>query len=244
VRGALAFQPTDTLSIDASLSYWANTSDTLAAQAIGFTPGTTPQNVNPLGAGFWNAPGLAAFITANPPTSGADADWATNARRTSTVGTTPGIDKPLEEDSSFVGAKLSVRWDISDDLALVSLTSLNKIERKGVMDWAGAPYNVLIQDADGEIESFAQELRIEGGNDRVNWLIGGYYGRDEIVDTNQTLFRDNANVPLFPFPTGNRSLTQNPKNRRTPRRTNDRKHPAKRHPYLPHRHQADARRHL
>lgn len=202
VRGALAFQPTDTLSIDASLNYWANTSDTLAAQAIGFTPGTTPQGVNPLGAGFWNAPGLATFIAGNPPRSGEDADWATDARRTSTVGTTPGIDKPLEEDSTFLGAKLNVAWDINDDLTLVSLTSFNKIERKGVMDWAGAPYNVLIQDADGEIESFAQELRIQGGNDRVTWLVGGYYGRDEIVDTNQTLFRDNANVRLFQFLTG------------------------------------------
>ncbi|HRD45530.1 MAG TPA: TonB-dependent receptor [Caulobacter sp.] len=202
VRGALAFQPTDALSIDASLNYWVNKSDTLAAQAIGFTPGTTPQTVNPLGAGFWNAPGLATFIAGNPPRSGEDADWATDARRTSTVGTTPGIDKPLEEDSTFLGAKLNVRWDINDDLRLVSLTSLNKIVRKGVMDWAGAPANVLIQDADGEIESFAQELRIEGGNDRVTWLVGGYYGRDEITDTNQTLFRDNANVRLFQFLTG------------------------------------------
>jgi iron complex outermembrane receptor protein len=203
VRGALAFQPTDSLSIDASVSYWANTSDTLAAQAIGFTPGTTPQNVNPLGAGFWNAPGLATFIAGNPPRNGEDADWAPDARRTSTVGTTPGINKPLEEDSTFVGAKLNVRWEINDDLSLVSLTSFNKIERQGVMDWAGAPFNVLIQDADGQIESFAQELRIEGGNDRVTWLVGGYYGKDEITDTNQTLFRDNANVRLFQFLTGN-----------------------------------------
>ena len=203
VRGSLAFQPTDSLSFDASLSYWANKSDTLAAQAIGFTPATTPQSVNPLGAGFWNAPGLATFIANNKPTSAEDADWATDARRTSTVGGFPGINKPLEEDSTFLGAKLNVRWEITDDLSLVSLTSLNKIERAGVMDWAGAPYNVLIQAADGEIESLAQELRIEGGNERVTWLVGGYYGKDEITDTNQTLFRDNANVLLFQFLTGN-----------------------------------------
>ncbi len=199
VRAALAFQPTDSLSFDASLSYWANKSDTLAAQAIGFTPGTTPQAVNPLGAGFWNAPGLADFVANNAPTKAEHADWATDARRTSTVGGFPGIDKPLEEDSTFLGFKLNASWDITDDLTLVSLTSLNKIERKGVMDWAGAPYNVLIQDADGEIESFAQELRIQGGNDRVTWLVGAYYGKDDIVDTNRTLFRDNANVRLFQF---------------------------------------------
>ncbi len=199
VRGALSFEPTDALSIDASVNYWVNKSDTLAAQAIGFTPGTTPQGVNPLGAGFHNAPGLADFIANNRPTSAEQADWAPDARRTSTVGGFPGIDKPLEEDSTFLGAKLNVAWDITDDLTVVSLTSYNKIERKGVMDWAGAPYNVLIQDADGEIESFAQELRLQGGNDRVTWLVGGYYGKDEIVDTNRTLFRDSANVRLFQF---------------------------------------------
>ena len=197
IRGSLAFQPTDALSIDASYSYWQNNSDTLAAQAIGFTTGTDP--VTGTGsARLFNAPGLGAFV-AGQKWSNDTADWAPAARRTSTVGTTPGIDKPLEEDSTFQAAKLSINWDINDDLTLVSLTSLNKIERKGVMDWAGAPYNVLIQDADGEIESFAQELRLQGGNDRVTWLVGAYYGKDDIVDTNQTLFRDNANVRFFQY---------------------------------------------
>ncbi|ATQ41013.1 TonB-dependent receptor [Caulobacter mirabilis] len=206
VRGSLAFQPTEYLSVDASVNYWANKSDTLAAQAIGFTPGTTPQTLNPLGAGFHNAPGLANFIN-NQKWSNDTADWAPSSRRTSTVAGIPGVDKPLQEDSTFLGGKLNIRWDINDDLRLVSLTSYNKIERKGVMDWAGAPYNVLIQDADGEIKSFAQELRVEGGNDRVTWLIGGYYGKDDIVDTNQTLFRDNANVRLFQALTAQLALT-------------------------------------
>lgn len=198
IRGSLAFQPTDALSIDASVSYWSNTSDTLAAQAIGFTPGTTPPPAGTGAAGNFNAPGLPAFI-ASQKWSNDTADWAPASRRTSTVGGVPGIDKPLEEDSTFLAGKLNVSWDINDDLTLVSLTSFNKIERRGVMDWAGAPYNVLIQAADGEIESFAQELRLQGGNDRVTWLVGGYYGKDDIVDTNQTLFRDNANVRLFQF---------------------------------------------
>jgi len=202
VRGALAFQPTDSLSIDASVNYWANKSDTLAAQAIGFTPSTTPGGGGSAsGSNAVGYPGFAVdlptFIQNYQPTSARQADWAPDARRTSTVGGVPGIDKPLEEDSTFLGAKLNVAWDINDDLTLVSLTSFNKIERNGVMDWAGAPYNVLIQDAQGEIESFAQELRIQGGNDRVTWLVGAYYGRDEIVDTNRTLFRDNANVRFF-----------------------------------------------
>lgn len=197
-RASLAFQPTDSLDIDLSYTQWVNKSDTLAAQAIGFTPGTDP--VSGTGsARLFNAPGLQSYIATNRPTSGSQADWAPASVRTVDIGVGQGIDKPLEEDSVFRAGKLSIGWDINDSLRLVSLTSYNQLERKGVMDWAGAPYNVLIQDADGEIKSFAQELRLEGGNDRVTWLVGAYYGKDDIVDTNRTLFRDNANVRFFQY---------------------------------------------
>ena len=202
VRAALAFQPTDAISIDASVNYWVNKSDTLAAQAIGFTPGTRPGGGG--GASGSNAVGypgfpvnLPDFITNYQPTKGSQADWAPDSRRTSTIGGVPGINKPLEEDSNFLGFKLNVAWDINDDLSLISLTNFNKIERNGVMDWSGAPYDVLIQDAQGEIKSFGQELRLQGGSDKFTWLVGAYYGKDDIVDTNRTLFRDNANVRYF-----------------------------------------------
>src|SRR3990167_4796064 len=40
VRGSLVFTPSDRLSVDASVSYWKNQSDTVVAQGIGFTPAT------------------------------------------------------------------------------------------------------------------------------------------------------------------------------------------------------------
>lgn len=197
LRAALALQPTDTLSIDLSYSEWGNTSDTLAAQAIGFTPGTNPSGTSTTR--LFNAPGLATYISTHQPTSATQADWSPASVRTPNIGAGLGITKPLAEDSIFRAGKLSVRWDINDDLRLVSLTSYNDLDRNGVMDWSGAPYDILIQDAQGEIQSFAEELRLEGGNDRVTWLIGGYYGKDDIVDGNRTLFRDNANVRFFEY---------------------------------------------
>jgi len=198
LRASLAFQPTDSLDIDLSYTQWGNTSDTLAAQAIGFTRGTDPI-AGTATTRFFNAPGLLSYIQNNQPTNARQADWTPAAVRTADIGAGLGIDKPLQEDSTFRAGKLSVRWDINDVLRLVSLTSYNHLERSGVMDWSGAPYNVLIQDAEGEIKSFAEELRLEGGNDRVTWLVGAYYGKDEIVDGNRTLFRDNANVRFFQY---------------------------------------------
>jgi iron complex outermembrane receptor protein len=201
VRASLAFQPTENLDIDLSYSQWANTSDTLAAQAIGFTPATDPALMLKATAAF-NAPGLAAYIAANRPTKATQADWTPAAVRTADIGTGLGIHKGLQEDSSFRAGKLSIAYKFGDGMRLVSLTSYNDLQRKGVMDWSGAPYDVLIQDADGSAKSFAEELRLEGSNERVTWLAGAYYGKDDLVDGNRTLFGDNANVRFFRYVTG------------------------------------------
>lgn len=105
----------------------------------------------------------------------------------------PGIDGPHEEDSSFHALRLGVNYTFDNDLRLVSLTGYNKLEREAVLDWSGVPYQILLQDIDGEIKSFSQELRLEGETGGANWLVGAYYGKDETTDGNRTMLRDNAN---------------------------------------------------
>jgi iron complex outermembrane receptor protein len=192
VRGSLAFQP-GPLKIDLSATYWVNKSDTVSGQGIGFTPATTP------GSGRnapFNAPGLADYISANLPTKGSQADWAPFGQRSADIGRGAGISEPLREDNWFLGLKGRVEIDFSDTVRLISLTGYNEFDRDATFDWSGAPYEVLIQHAEGHIESFAEELRIEGNTERLNWLVGGYYAKDTISDTNRTLLGQNANVGL------------------------------------------------
>ncbi|HYE47541.1 MAG TPA: TonB-dependent receptor [Caulobacter sp.] len=191
LRASLAFVPNDAVEIDVSYSLWANKSETLAAQAIGFTPATA--------ASPFNAPGLVAFVGSKPFNDASQADWAPDARRRTDVGTGLGIDKPLEEDSRFQGYKLRAAFELPGDLRLISLTSYADMQRNGVNDWSGAPYEILIQDAKGRIKSFAQELRLEGSTERVTWLVGGYYASDDILDSNRTILQDNANVGTIRF---------------------------------------------
>lgn len=190
-RAALAFQPTDALDIDLSYNGWINNSDTIAGQGIAFTPPTDPANMTTT-SGF-NEPGLADFLANNFPTSSEDADWAPYALRSMDIGAGEGIDGPTEEDSNFDALKLGVSYTFDNDMRLVSLTGYNKLEREAVLDWSGVPYQILLQDVSGEIKSFSQELRLEGETGGTNWLFGAYYGKDDIVDANRTLLRDNAN---------------------------------------------------
>ena len=203
-RAALALQPTENLDIDVSYNGWRNTSDTIGGQAIGLTPNTDPTFTVPGTSGpsttsLFNAVdpvtglSLVNFINNNFPTSAEQADWAPNyARTTDGIGIN-GIDGPLEEDSQFDALKLGVRYGFDNGLNLVSLTGYNKLEREAILDWSGAPFAVLLQDIDGEIKSFSQELRLEGETGKANWLVGAYYGKDEATDSNRTLLPDNAN---------------------------------------------------
>lgn len=198
VRGSLALQP-GPFEIDLSATYWVNKSDTVAGQAIGFTPATTPGGGG--AASNFNAPGAAAYIAANFPTNGKQADWAPYARRSADIGRGAGLKDPLQENNYFLGLKGRVQLDVADNVRVVSLTSYNEFDREATFDWSGIPNEVLIQEADGRIKSFGQELRVEGDGPGYNWLVGGYYAKDTIEDTNRTLLGENANSALIRFAT-------------------------------------------
>lgn len=197
-RAAFAWQPTPQFDVDFSYNGWINKSDTIGGQAIGLTPNTDPNFIvpgtnGPSTASGFNEAGLVSFIQNNFPTSGEDADWAPRSARESDIGVGKGVDGPLAEDSSFDAFRLGLRYDFDNDISLVSLTGYNELNRESNLDWSGVPYQILIQDIEGEISSFSQEIRLEGEYKDVSWLAGAYYGKDEITDSNRTLLRDNAN---------------------------------------------------
>lgn len=217
VRGSLAFDPSDRTHIDVSAQWWRNRSDTVAGQGVGFTPATNPVG-GTSNSRFFNAPGLANYIANNRPTSATQADWAPTAGRSADVGTGLGLDGPLRENNRFWGLKL--RWDqyLGETTKFVSLTSYNDFRRDALFDWSGSPFEILIQNGVGRIKSFAQEVHFEGETDTVNWLVGGYYANDRILDSNRTLLGQNANVGLIraagagllgtPFNSGGYTATQ------------------------------------
>lgn len=198
VRGSLAFDPAAGTHIDLSVTWWENKSDTVVGQGIGFTPATDPVTGNSTSRLF-NAAGLASYLAANFPTSATQADWAPEASRSADIGTGLGLKGPLKENNRFWGLKLRLDQDLGANMKLVSLTSYNDFKRDALSDWSGAPYEVLLQNTVGRIKSFAQELHVEGQSGPANWLIGGYYANDKIIDSNRTMLGDNANVGLIRY---------------------------------------------
>jgi len=200
-RFRLEWEPIDALQVDLTLSGWENRSDTIVGQGIGFTPATDPA-LNPSAAlfnagGMFNPaapPGVVNYIANNFPTDSSQADWAPAALRGADIGIGAGLPGDLAENNTFHAAALRLTYDLSPDMRVVSLTGYNSLERDALFDWSGAPYEILLQHAEGEIDTFSQELRLEGEAERVRWLIGAYYGHDEIQDNNRTLLGQNYNV--------------------------------------------------
>ena len=188
-RLSLAFDPGESTHIDFSATYWRNETDTVAGQGIGFTPATA--------ASPFNAPGLVNYVAGNQPREATNADWAPEAVRGANIGKGLGFQGPLREDNPFTGLKLRLDQNLAETVRLVSLTSYNDFERDALSDWSGVPYEILLQHTTGTIESIAEDLHIEGGDDSMHWLVGGYYANDKIVDGNRTLLGQNANVTLI-----------------------------------------------
>lgn len=196
IRGSLAIDPGPGTHFDLSVTWWQNKSDTVVGQGIGFTPATNPVT-GTSSSRFFNAPGLATYLANNFPTKASQADWAPYAQRSADIGTGLGLDGPLAEDNRFWGLKLRWDQDLSDSMKLVSLTSYNDFKRNALSDWSGAPYEILLQNTVGRIKSFAQDLHVEGESGPVTWLVGAYYARDRIIDSNRTMLGQNANVGLI-----------------------------------------------
>jgi iron complex outermembrane recepter protein len=192
-RLTLTSHPMDGLKVELGVNGWKNNSDTVAGQAIGFTPNTDPAS----GTVFsqFNTPGLADFIAAHKNGWTANtADWDPAAERSANVGIGQGIAGPLRENDWFVGVRGLIQYDISPSLALVSLTGYNRVSRDANFDWSGAPYDILVQHAYGTVDSVSEELRLTGHNGPADWTVGAYYAHDSVSDNDQTLLGDNANV--------------------------------------------------
>lgn len=192
-RATFRTEPVDGMRIELSFNWWKNKSDSLAGQAVSFTPNTDPANGTLFS--LFNAPGLPAYVAANRDNwKGGRADWAPYATRSQNIGIGAGIDEKLAEDSSFIGLRGLAEFDITSDIRFISLTGWNKVTRDATFDWSGAPYEILIQHAEGEVKSLSQELRFQGTTGPAEWVVGAYYANDKAVDTNQTLLGQNANV--------------------------------------------------
>ncbi len=98
-------------------------------------------------------------------------------------------------DSEQLGAALTFSWT-SDDLTLTSITAFESLDRRLEEEADGSPFTSIDIVYDDAIDQFSQELRLQGTNDRLDWLAGLFYSRDEVT-TDSPLATDDLLLTRF-----------------------------------------------
>ncbi len=186
LRGILEWRPQERFDSRLTLNYWRDSSDTTAAQLLAYRP----------------SPGTAAFaipdVTDSIPPSpdNEDADWDPQSFQP-----VPDIPRPspLEYDSEFYSAALQLRYGISPDVDLISLTSYHRVDRDDVFDADGSAREIGTFREDSKVESFQQELRLVGDYSRGSWTVGAYYSKDESDEFSSGWFSENTQAILIQF---------------------------------------------
>nr|WP_047169573.1 TonB-dependent receptor [Sphingomonas sp. Y57] len=151
------WNPSSSARFELSVSGWQDKSDTQAGQFREFAP----LPVNP---GTQNVFDVMTMIPPAPERPRA-ADW------------TPGL--PTRRGSHFGQISLRADFDMTDSIALTSITAYSELTAHEPFDNDGVAYdsfNTIVND--GKIKSFFQELRMAGTSGPLRWVVGGNFQRD------------------------------------------------------------------
>jgi len=179
-RLLLESEPIDNLTINLNFNGWADRSDTQQSQARGYLPVSglpphTPQTIATATA-LINYP----YVQSN---NSRLTDW------------NPGTD--YSRHDHFYQVAASIRYAISSDIDLISITSYANLGLFSPIDSTGTYVPALTIDQHGKIKTFSQELRLEGNASPLHWVLGANYERDDTDEVQYTYIRgSNTQVPF------------------------------------------------
>ncbi len=175
-RVAFAWRPSAAFHASLDVTGWRDRSDTQAPQLIAIAP-SVPAELSPLVAAAPLAPSNARAANWNP-------------------------DKDFDRDNDFIGVTLRGDFDISDAVTLTSISAYQRFRRDETQDISGTTAEAGALDEQGKIDSYFQELRLSGRVEKLRWVLGGNYEKDNTYDQFAILMNDasNASIMGFHFP--------------------------------------------
>jgi iron complex outermembrane recepter protein len=175
-RAIVDFKPSDSARFELQVTGWRDKSDSQQPQLTRYIPQTPVSaggrpTVFPI-ATFPVAPNNPRAAAWDPGRSFARNDW-------------------------YVGASLRGDVDLSDTIALTSISSYGKYRTALPQDGDATIYALDLVTTKGSIETYSQELRVAQSEGTFQWMLGGNYQHDKtserqafspVVDTNEQLF--------------------------------------------------------
>ncbi len=205
VRGFLDFHLSDSATLEFNLHYVKDKSENQAPAAfngeeiglptVAFAPHNPLQNYT----------SDLVTLTSTPPWfaghDATEADWS-NSYTSVITGTTWNI-RP-KRDNELKGASVRLSWDF-DGVNLTSLTGYDKFDRVEAFEGDGGSFIDTSNINTTNINVFSEELRFSGKTDRLLWIGGLYYSKDNLDEIYHFFMPDsvygNASIPwdVLPF---------------------------------------------
>lgn len=211
-RAALRWLVTDNLEVNISGDWTrirengeAKVSSSDPSRVTLLIPGSGGFNHNfltgPLGPPI-NNPGVEPFIRTrndcdgmpgSPASLGGTLPSCANAS-TVGLGTNNGT-LPTYFDADIWGVSANIEWAVNDNLTIKSITAYRDLESEFAHDGDASPYNLSWVRDFYHQNQFSQEIQIQGVafDDRLNWIVGGYYFEEDGLNYNPVDF---ANIDI------------------------------------------------
>lgn len=178
-RLLLDWRPIDPLHVMFNVNGWLDESDTQAGQARAYLPVSPAPPETPV------TIQSADYLMSYPYLAGNSdrmADW------------NPG--QSFRRDDRFYQFAANADYAFSPDVQLVSISSYADLKVNDPIDATATPVPILYVDQVGSIETFSQELRLEGKTTRLDWMVGGNYEKDRTREVQYTNINgSNSQVP-------------------------------------------------
>lgn len=206
-RFAVAWEPTDRLSVDVSLDVTQDDENGPAMELLGidFTDLSQlaavlpPQNIPPPMAFVHNVTTAAVPLPpgSNPPVAPCaledaagnnllpfpnpnplSANCYDNRYLKDASGKNQGTAEAKSETDIW-GLSATVAYDISDTLQIKSITAYRDLDSEFSRDGDHSPHRISQFHDDLEQEQFTQEFQLLGNGDNYNWILGAYYFNED-----------------------------------------------------------------
>jgi outer membrane receptor protein involved in Fe transport len=169
-RLLLDWDPASNFHASLNVSGWRDHGETPAPQFFGL------QVLTP-GADLLMPPGLVNYPLAPHNNRAADWDQGVNYHRR----------------NSFLFTSLKLKYDLSPDTSLTSLTSYQHYKRYQPVEADGTSYQDYSTVQAGDVKTWYQELRLAGSfGGKGSWMVGGNYEHDTVFDQFRILDADGS----------------------------------------------------
>lgn len=184
-RFLVDWDPSENLRVQFNANGWVDKSDEQAGQTVALMSGSRAS------AALRSA--VAQYDLT--PDNARIADWDDGIPRGAND-TIRGVKhKGFRRDSDFYQLSTRADYDVNDDVTLTSITAYSKLRTDSLVDTDGTNRNVYHVSSGARIDSFSQELRLSGKLDRLQWMVGGNYQKDNISNYGDTF----NTIGTFPF---------------------------------------------